>query len=100
MSGVIAGRAISGIGAAGCRAIGIVLAASSFPTSVQTRYIAALEVSQAVGFIFGPLIGGAFAQARSWVSRDTLALEEALSNITDSDGYSSSTFPSLSWRAL
>lgn len=66
---VIAGRAIQGIGAAGCTSLALILPAKYFPIDKQQTWIGVVEGSQAVGFILGAIIGAGFAQGQStWVS--------------------------------
>lgn len=74
---VIAGRATQGIGAAGCTSLALILPAKYFPIDKQQTWIGVVEGSQAVGFIFGAIIGAGFARGQStWVSLQKNALLE------------------------
>lgn len=65
---VIAGRALQGIGASGCLALIVILPPRALPAPKQSTYLRVLHTSQAVGFVFGGIIGGAFTQSVTWVS--------------------------------
>lgn len=73
VSGVIAGRTITGIGAAGLNTLCVILPQTTFPLRLQHKYILIIEGAYAFGLVFAPLIGALFAQYRTWVSTRILA---------------------------
>lgn len=65
-SALLVGRTIQGVGSAGLSTNNLILPIERFPLAVQKRYIRILEGVQAVGFIFGPVIGGVISQSGHW----------------------------------
>ena len=69
LTAVVAGRAIMGIGAAGCSALSLDLPAQVFSPTSQPRYAIIMKFARAVGLVFGAAIGAALARYRTWASR-------------------------------
>jgi MFS family permease len=63
---LIVGRAIAGIGAAGCFTGAFTIVASSMPLEKRPAYIGILQSTFGFATILGPVLGGALTQHVSW----------------------------------
>jgi len=73
---LILGRSIQGIGGGGLLTMTYVLMADILTLQERGRLIGLISLTWLVGTVFGPILGGGFAQTASWVShiRQTLLL--------------------------
>ncbi|CAG9998536.1 unnamed protein product [Clonostachys byssicola] len=62
----IAGRAISGVGSAGMTGGSLLIIAQCVPLQSRPTFIAMIGAMEAIGYIMGPLLGGAITDKASW----------------------------------
>ncbi|KAH8804570.1 major facilitator superfamily domain-containing protein [Xylogone sp. PMI_703] len=63
---LIVGRAIAGIGAAGCFTGAFCIVAASLPLEERPFFVGILQSTFGIATIIGPLLGGAFTQHATW----------------------------------
>ena len=62
----IAGRAVSGVGSAGMTAGSMLIMAQCVPLLKRPMFIGTLGAMEAIGYIMGPLLGGAITDGATW----------------------------------
>lgn len=66
MSGLIAGRAVQGLGGGGLMILSQAIIADIFPPAERGKYMGVMGASFGVSMIIGPLLGGFFTETLSW----------------------------------
>ena len=66
MGGLIAGRAVQGLGGGGLMILSQAIIADIFPPAERGKYMGVMGASFGVSMIIGPLLGGFFTETLSW----------------------------------
>ena len=68
---LLVGRSLQGVGGGGLIALTEILVTDLVPLRQRGQWFGVISAMWSIGSVTGPIVGGAFAQAVSWVGHDT-----------------------------
>ena len=67
---LLVGRSLQGVGGGGLIALTEILVTDMVPLRQRGQWFGIISAMWSIGSVTGPIVGGAFAQAASWVRLD------------------------------
>ena len=92
---LLVGRSLQGIGGGGLVALTEIVVTDLIPLRLRGQWFGFISAMWSIGSVTGPIVGGAFSQNITWVSRSRHRSLKRKLIAQNRDGSSISTFPSL-----